>query len=215
LGLINPNNAVAVMLVTAIIAAVCLWYATRAPGDNLRNSEKLRRQAARHPRNGVARFQYAMSLYQRGKLVAAAHEFRECTLIDPKNAQAHHYLGTIMMMQGDAGSATMHFERATALSPLFAEAFASLGSAMELKGDIVAAEGAHLRAVALDPKLAIAHYNLARLYASLSDCTKAMKYLQNAVRLDRFYLQEAKSCADFDRIVHESAFQRLVYGRAA
>ena len=213
--LLSAEDASSVMFAMAAIAATCLLSVVRRSKPNDLDVERLRKQVRKLPRNASLRFDYALALYCEGKLPEAEHQFQEALLLNPKDAKAQHYMGLIKLMQGDSDAAEKRFLEATALCPTFAEAYANLGSAREMRGDLVGAEGAHLRAVTINPKLAIAHYNLARVYATCFECPKALTHLGQAIQLNKIYKEEAKSCGDFDRIVHNSSFQSLIYGRAA
>jgi tetratricopeptide (TPR) repeat protein len=213
--MLDAETASSIMLLMAALAAACLLSVVRRSRPNDLDVNRLRKQVRKLPRNPHLRFDFGLALYCEGKLDEAEHQFQEALLINHKNAKAQHYIGMIKMMQGDCAAAEERFLEATILCPTFAEAYANLGSAREMRGDLIGAEGAHQRAVRINPKLAIAHYNLARVYATCFECPKAVTHLELAIRLNKIYKEEAKSCGDFDRIVHHSTFQNLIYGRAA
>ncbi|MGL5081741.1 MAG: TPR end-of-group domain-containing protein [Microcoleaceae cyanobacterium] len=68
------------------------------------------------------------------------------------------------------------------------------------------------KALEFKPDAASAFYNKACCYGLQNNVELALENLEQAIKLDRKYLEMAKTDSDFDRIREDERFQALVRG---
>ena len=196
----------------AVVAAGVLWWVWRRRD---RDHQELKRQLReRVPVDeGEVHKQLGMRLLQNGAMVEAIAEFKAALEMRPKDAQIQLSLGQAQSFLGNTNAAILHYDSAIELSPHFAEAWVGRGAALETMGEMEKAKESYERAIRVEPTLGTAHYNLARTFAIEGESEMAAAALRKAIDIDKSFLDEARTAADFEMLYGDSAFRSLVYRR--
>ena len=128
-------------------------------------------------------FEFAVGLFQSGRLVEAERAFRDVLNLDPRNATAFQLLGVVYHRMGRSDDATRYLEQAIAMQPDLAEAHHNYGMILVERGDMEAARIRFATAIEHKPDYADAHMNLGNLAASNGDVDRAREYFQKAIEL--------------------------------
>ena len=68
------------------------------------------------------------------------------------------------------------------------------------------------KAIELDPSYANAWYNRSCYMVKKGEINEALKNLEEAIRLDKTYMESAKTDKDFDSIRNDERFKKLIGG---
>ncbi|MFN0086059.1 MAG: tetratricopeptide repeat protein, partial [Blastocatellia bacterium] len=110
---------------------------------------------------------------------------------DPRDYPAWMSLGTLQAMEGRNAEAETAFRGALAARPDLRAALLSLGTIQMLQSSFDAAVETLARAVEADPKSPEANYLLGESYLQIKKGSKAVGYLNEAIRLDPLGMADA------------------------
>lgn len=144
----------------------------------------------RQPEN-QARFVKALEALKKQDLKTAIALLRQILAVDSKDFVAWTELGTAQFKQGDTGEAEKSYGRAIDEKPSFALALLNLGKLQMAEKRFDGAIETLTRAVAAEPRSADAHYYLGESYLQIKKGSKAVAFLQEALRLDPIGKAEA------------------------
>jgi tetratricopeptide (TPR) repeat protein len=162
-----------------------LGVATAARNRDYRSGEILWGDTvAKRPGNPVARHNYGMALYQRGRLEEAATQYRAALALAPDYVKAHANLGATLLASGQVAAGIAEYERALSLRPDFEDAHFSLAEALAGSGQWVQAMEEYRTALRLAPEDAPAHLGLARVLAQSGQLDAGIAEATLAAKLD-------------------------------
>jgi Tfp pilus assembly protein PilF/peroxiredoxin len=127
-------------------------------------------------------FTYAVALFQRGYLQAAANAFQEVIAKQPDNPEAYYNLGTLYLMQKQWTDARSYLEKAVQLRPEYAEAWNNLAMLSAEQGDAEAAIEHFRKAIQLRPTYVTALVNFGNLLRRKGDFVEAQELLTRALQ---------------------------------
>lgn len=136
-------------------------------------------------------FVKALEALKKQDLKTAIALLRQILAVDPKDFVAWTELGTAQFKQGDTGEAEKSYERAIVEKPSFALSLLNLGKLQMAEKRFDGAIETLTRAVAAEPRSADANYYLGESYLQVKKGSKAVVFLQEALRLDPIGKAEA------------------------
>jgi tetratricopeptide (TPR) repeat protein len=126
-------------------------------------------------------FTYAVALFQRGYLQAAANAFKAVIANHPDNPEAYYNLGTLYVIQKALPEARGYIEKALQLRPEYAEAWNNLAMISAQQGDTAAAIDEFQKAIQLRPTYVTALVNCGNLLRRKGDFAQAQQLLARAL----------------------------------
>lgn len=115
----------------------------------------------------------------------AISRFQELLAADPKDFQAWSELGTVYLLKGNHDESEKAYSRSIAERPNFFLALMNLGRLRSLKNNFEGAIEPLTEAVRVNPNSADANYLLGEAYLQTKKGSKAVGYLNEAVKLGR------------------------------
>ncbi len=125
--------------------------------------------------------QFAVSMFQNGRLVEAERAFRDVLLRQPANAPALQLLGVTYHQMGKADEATACLTQAIEIEPDYAEAHHNFGLIWSERGDNSNAQECFRAAIAAKPDYADAHLNLGNMLAASGELAAAREAFKAAI----------------------------------
>jgi len=129
-------------------------------------------------------YQTGMLLLEGQKLDQAIAELSLATKLNPGFAAAHNALGIALARKGEINEAGESFRRAIQINPRLYEAHLGLASVLQQRGDFNGAIEVLTHAVEVLPTSAQANYFLGEAYLNLKKGSKAVAYMNEAIRID-------------------------------
>ena len=133
------------------------------------------------PNGPLARFDYAASLENAGRLDEAAEQYRVGLGFHPNDAKAHYSLGHLLGTQSKLDEAASHFEKAIRIDPENGEFHADYGYALERLGRKDEAVAEYETAMRLSPKSARVHYRYGMFLGRERKIDQAITEFQTAL----------------------------------
>jgi Tfp pilus assembly protein PilF/peroxiredoxin len=127
-------------------------------------------------------FTYAVALFERGYLQAAANAFQGVIANHPENPEAYYNLGTLYLMQRSPAEGKGYLEKALRLRPEYAEAWNNLAMVSAEQGDAGAAIEEFRKAIQLRPTYMTALVNFGNLLRRKGDFAEAQELLTRALQ---------------------------------
>jgi tetratricopeptide (TPR) repeat protein len=133
--------------------------------------------------NIEARFQYAYSLHQQGRLAEAAGIYQSILAVDRTHSEALHWLGIIAHQNGHQAAAIDLISQSIAIAPGVAVAHFNFGIILGGPGRFEEAVASYDKAIALRPDFAEAYYNRGNALAALLRFEAAIASFDKAIAL--------------------------------
>lgn len=174
------------LMYTAAIVTCGAWaWTARAHAAHFQSEEVFWRHAiAHHPGSGLAHFNLALALKDRGDSAGVRAEYEAALQVQPNYAEAHHNLGILLRETGEVGPALAAFEAAIRAQPDFAEAHNSLGSLLRELGRPAEAKAQLDEALRLRPGYAAPHNNLSQFHFDAGRTDDAIREVGLALQLE-------------------------------
>jgi tetratricopeptide (TPR) repeat protein len=138
-----------------------------------------------------AQFEKALKAGSAKDYAGAISILRSLTATDPKDYEAWAELGTMQFMKGDQGDAEKSYQRALGEKPDYFVALLNLGKVQLARKQFEPAVETLAKAVTQEPKSADANYYLGEAYLQIKKGSKAVGYLNEALRLDPVGMADA------------------------
>ncbi len=168
-----------------ILVACGLVLATAARNRDYHDDAVLWGDTVRkRPGNPVARHNYAIALYQRGRLAEAAVQYEAALAVNPAYIKAHADLGATLLAMGQVNAGIAEYKRALELQPSYEDAHFSLAEALAATGSWDEAIAHYRSALKFVPADALAHLGLARVLAQSGELDAGMAEAAEAEKLD-------------------------------
>ncbi|MDZ4836132.1 MAG: tetratricopeptide repeat protein [Candidatus Melainabacteria bacterium] len=186
---LEPNNAPAHQSLGAVLAGL----GTIAPDEKTRKDldetaileEK---QAIKlDPKFHLPHIVLGQIYANQGKFEEAIKEFKTAAELKPDSFSTQIDLGQIYLKTGALDDALKAYRRATEIKPDKATAYINMGVVQQNLGDYPAAIESELKGISLQKnpyELQAASLNLANVYADSGESDKAIKYYQDAYKLN-------------------------------
>lgn len=145
----------------------------------------------KRPPENAARFARAQDAIKRKEYKEAVALLRQVLAADPKDYVVWTELGTTLFKQGDRGEAEESYLGALQQKPTFLLALLNLGKLRMSEKKFDGAIEFFTRAVEVEPRSADANYYLGESYLQIKKGSKAVGYLEEALRLDPIGKAEA------------------------
>jgi Tfp pilus assembly protein PilF/peroxiredoxin len=127
-------------------------------------------------------FTYAVALFQRGYLLAAANAFKGVIANHPDYPEAYYNLGTLYLMQKEFAEARSYLNKALQLKPQYAEAWNNLAMVSAEQGEAGAAIEEFQKAIQIRPTYVTALVNFGNLLRRQGDFAEAQQLLTRALQ---------------------------------
>ena len=138
----------------------------------------------KRPPENAARFANAQVAIKRKEYKEAIALLRQALATDPKDYVVWTELGTTQFKQGDTAEAEKSYLGALQQKPTFLLALTNLGKLRMSEKKFDGAIEFFTRAVEVEPRSADANYYLGESYLQIKKGSKAVGYLEEALRLD-------------------------------
>jgi Flp pilus assembly protein TadD len=173
------------MRFTDIRKDITLELREDAPAGNLAKTSTLSSAEAyaRGPENS-ALFEKALKAGSNKDYGGAVSLLRQMVAADPKDFEAWAELGTMQFMKGDQGEAEKSYGHALEARPSYFVALLNLGKLQIARKDLDGAIVSLSKAVESQPRSPEANYFLGEAYLQNRKGSKAVGYLNEALRLD-------------------------------
>jgi tetratricopeptide (TPR) repeat protein len=154
-------------------------------GNTYKDAETLYRDTiSKNPDAGMAHFNLAILLLNRGRPEEVMAHFSEALRLQPDDADAHYNLGVALEKQGRLKEAMSHFSEAVRLRPNYADAYYSIAVILAGMDRYNEATSYYSKALRVNPNHAEAHNNLGVALFSLGQLDKAIGHYLTAIKLD-------------------------------
>ncbi|MEJ2235268.1 MAG: tetratricopeptide repeat protein [Syntrophobacterales bacterium] len=154
-------------------------------GNTYKDAETLYRDTiSKNPDAGMAHFNLAILLLNRGRPEEVIAHFSEALRLQPDDADAHYNLGVALEKQGRLKEAMAHFSEAVRLRPNYADAYYSIAVILAGMDRYNEATSYYSKALRVNPNHAEAHNNLGVALFSLGQLDKAIGHYLTAIKLD-------------------------------
>jgi tetratricopeptide (TPR) repeat protein len=134
-----------------------------------------------------------MGDHQAGRLLEAAHSYREILTIDRDHADALHLLGLIAFQTRDYEEASALIQRAIVSNPQVPPYYSHLGLSLHMQGKLAESAATFERGLELDPDFAEAHSNLGNLLQAQGKLDAAVSRYKRALEINPDY---AEACSN-------------------
>lgn len=169
----------------AALALAALIVCARIQTAYWRDSESLwTRAIACTSHNGVAQFNLASVLYEKGRVDEAVTHFEEGLKVFPGDAQAHLKLGNALFSKGQPAEAITHYQKALETKPGDTEIHNELGNVLARQGRFAEAVEQYQAVLRIDSGSAGTCANLAIALAALSQYDSALATFRHALKID-------------------------------
>jgi len=126
----------------------------------------------------------AISLVQSGRLHEARQVLRSFLSLNNLFPELNYNLAQVSNITGALGEALEYAWRATQLKPDYRDAYDLLGNIFFKAGDFNSSLGAYDKALQIDPKDSMAHFNLACVYSTMNDLSRAEEHFRQAIQYE-------------------------------
>lgn len=130
------------------------------------------------------KYNYALILQKKGKLIEAAQTYQEVLALDSRHAKAANNLGGLLLDAGRYAEAVAPLAHALELEPNRFNAALNLGVAFFELGRLEEAAAATQRALQIDPNSGDAITNMGLILMQAGQPQQALPYLRKALELD-------------------------------
>lgn len=124
----------------------------------------------------------ALSFIRSGQLHEAGQILRSFLSLNDLYPELNYNLAQVSNITGALGEALKYAWRATQLKPDYRDAYDLLGHIFLKAGDFRSSLGAYDKALQFDTKDAIAHFNLACVYSTVKNLSKAEEHFRQAIQ---------------------------------
>ena len=198
---INPKNAIAYNNWGVVLGGL---------GKHQEATEKYDKAIAFKPDYAEAYNNWGNALGSLGKHEQAIEKYKKATEIKPDLAGAYVNWGNALAKIGKHKEAIEKYKKAIELNPDLVEAYNNWGAALAELGEHKEAIEKYKKAIELKPDHASVYYNLACAFAKLEDKIQMLRYLQEAIKFDKKFKEQAKTDEDFKDFWDDPDFKKLV-----
>ena len=168
-----------------VIPLGALWVGqTRGPAPTLERDAWI---VADVPVGSRARYVYAVSLRDAGRMDEAAEQFRIGLRFNPNDDLGHYSLASVLIGQSKVDEAASHLEQALRLNSRVGDFHSDYGYVLEQRGRKDEALAQYTAALRLSPKSALVHYNYGMFLWRDGRSNEATAEFQHALRIDPEY----------------------------
>lgn len=152
----------------------------------------------------------AHSLFKIGNKNKAIGTYRKSLQIDSSNSATYNALGVLYFKIERYREALREFENAIRHNPLNQLMYSNAGYTYYILKDYKNAEKYYLLAIEKDATIADNYYTLAQIYAETGESSKALKALENALKLANYTRSAIEEDSAFQSIRTDKAFITLM-----
>jgi tetratricopeptide (TPR) repeat protein len=175
--------------------------------------DELEKAVELEPDNLDARIELARSYFSMGQTELAEKSLHEVLSLEPQDPWASRELGAIYLDTGRGHQAVEHLKAALACWPQDPDVMLDLAVAYIQIGFFEEAEKLLLRLIEIEPNNVHGYYNMAAICSQRGEKLRALKYLRQALKLDRSSVAIWIGTDEmFDNLRHDGDFQKLLSG---